>query len=376
MKFSEIPSHESAKNRLRNFVESGRIPHAILLEGPSGIGKFALARAFAQYVHCENRQNGDSCGVCPSCIQHASFNHIDTHFVFPVLKKSSPKRSFSDDYIQEWKEFVAENPFMSFEKWPGLLGNVNGQPQIYVDESVELIRKLNYTSHKSDYKIVLLWLPERMNIECANKLLKILEEPHDDTLFVMTSNNSKEVLPTIYSRTQRIEMRRLSDDIIASFLETKYSVGSQDAISLAHLAEGSIVQAEKLISVSDENKLFFDMFVQLMRLAYQRKVKDLKMWSENVAGFGREQAMRFLAYCQRLIRENFIYNLNLLQINYLNAQEAEFSRNFARFITERNVEKLIEVLNKALVDISSNANSKIVFFDTAIKVIFLLKSDK
>ena len=192
----------------------------------------------------------------------------------------------------------------------------------------------------------------------------------------MTSNNSKEVLPTIYSRTQRIEMRRLSDDIIASFLETKYSVGSQDAISLAHLAEGSIVHAEKLISVSDENKLFFDMFVQLMRLAYQRKVKDLKMWSENVAGFGREQAMRFLAYCQRLIRENFIYNLNLPQINYLNAQEAEFSRNFARFITERNVEKLIEVLNKALVDISSNANSKIVFFDTAIKVIFLLKSDK
>lgn len=372
MRFIDIPAHEVTKQRLRNFVSSGKIPHAILLEGPSGIGKFAMARAFAQYVHCENRQDGDSCGICPSCIQHQTFNHIDTHFAFPVLKKSS-KKAISDDYIEEWREFLNDNPYMDIEKWPTMLGKSNGQPVIYVDESQELIRKLNYTSHKSKYKIVLLWLPERMNEACANKMLKLLEEPHDDTLFVLTSNEPKEVLPTIYSRMQRIEMKRLPDDVIAKILIDKYSISEQDAIALAHNADGCMLSAEKSISIKSEDKQFLEFFIQLMRLAYQRKVKDLKTWSIDVADLGREQTMRFLSYSQRLLRENFIYNLNISQLNYMNHEESQFSHNFARFITERNVEKLMQVLNNALVEIAGNANAKIVMFDVAIKVILLLK---
>lgn len=374
MRFCDIPAHESAKQRLRNFVTTGRIPHAILFEGPSGIGKFALARAFAQYIHCERPIDGDSCGKCPACIQHASFNHIDTHYVFPVVKKTSPKKSFSDDYYDEWKEFVEQNQYMNFEKWPAALGNTNAQPAIYVDESAELIRKLSFTSHKSQYKIVILWLPERMNDECANKLLKLIEEPHGDTLFLMVSNNPSLILPTIYSRTQRIELKRLPDQVIADYLTTTYAIDKQDALALAHIADGSMIEAEKAVSLSDESKLFLDLFIQLMRLAYQRKVKDLRAWSVDVAAMGREQEMRFLGYCQRLIRENFIYNLKVEDLNYLNKNEDDFSRNFARFITERNVEKLIEVLNNALTDISMNANAKIVLFDMAVKVILLLKS--
>ena len=374
MKFSDIPAHNFAKQKLRTFVDRNKIPHAILLEGPSGIGKYALARAFAQYIHCQNRQNGDSCGMCPSCLQHESFNHIDTHFVFPVVKKSSPKKSFSDDYIEAWKEFLSENPYMDYQKWLVALDNVNAQPVIYVDESEELIRKLNFTSHQAKYKVVLFWLPERMNQECANKLLKLIEEPYGDTLFVFVSNNSREILPTIYSRTQRIELKRLSDDVIAQYLVDNYAVEGQDALALAHIADGNIIEADKIVSLSKENQKFLELFIQLMRLSYQRKVKELKSWSVDVAGLGREQIMRFLTYTQRLIRENFIYNLSVSELNYLNREEAQFSQNFAKFITESNVIKLIDVFNKALIDISSNANAKIVLYDVSIKVILLLKS--
>lgn len=374
MKFSDIPAHNFAKQKLRTFVDRNKIPHAILLEGPSGIGKYALARAFAQYIHCQNRQNGDSCGMCPSCLQHESFNHIDTHFVFPVVKKSSPKKSFSDDYIDAWKDFLSENPYMDFQKWLVALDNVNAQPVIYVDESEELIRKLNFTSHQAKYKVVLFWLPERMNQECANKLLKLIEEPYGDTLFVFVSNNSREILPTIYSRTQRIELKRLSDDVIAQYLVDNYAVEGQDALALAHIADGNIIEADKIVSLSKENQKFLELFIQLMRLSYQRKVKELKSWSVDVAGLGREQIMRFLTYTQRLIRENFIYNLSVSELNYLNREEAQFSRNFAKFITESNVIKLIDVFNKALTDILGNANAKIVLYDMSIKVILLLKS--
>lgn len=374
MKFSDIIAHDSAKRRLKSFVDSDRIPHAILIEGPEGIGKFALARAFAQYVHCENPHNGDSCGMCPSCIQHQSFNHIDTHFIFPVVKRKGRTTAISDDYIEEWREFLSENPYMDFEKWLEALDNINAQPQIYVDESADLIHKLNFTSHKAKYKIVLLWLPERMKIECANKLLKLIEEPHNDTLFVLVSNDAKQILPTIYSRTQRIEMLRLGTHDVASYLTKNHAIDDATANSIAHLSEGNINKAEKELNLTKESSRFFSLFVELMRLAYQRKIHDLKRWSVDVSSLGREQEIKFLAYCQRLIRENFIYNLNVNGLNYMNNEESQFSVNFAKFITERNVEKLISVLNKAQSDIAGNANAKIVFFDLSVKVILLLKA--
>lgn len=374
MKFSDIIAHDSAKRRLKSFVDSDRIPHAILIEGTEGIGKFALARAFAQYVHCENPHNGDSCGMCPSCIQHQSFNHIDTHFIFPVVKRKGRTTAISDDYIEEWREFLSENPYMDFEKWLEALDNINAQPQIYVDESADLIHKLNFTSHKAKYKIVLLWLPERMKIECANKLLKLIEEPHNDTLFVLVSNDAKQILPTIYSRTQRIEMLRLGIHDVASYLTKKHAIDDATANSIAYLSEGNINKAEKELNLTKESSRFFSLFVELMRLAYQRKIHDLKRWSVDVSSLGREQEIKFLAYCQRLIRENFIYNLNVNGLNYMNNEESQFSVNFAKFITERNVEKLISVLNKAQSDIAGNANAKIVFFDLSVKVILLLKA--
>ena len=374
MKFSDIPSHQTAKERLRAMIDNDRIPHAVLLEGPAGIGKFALARATAQYIHCENRTDGDSCGVCPSCVQHQSFNHIDTHFVFPIVKKKSGQTTLCDDYIDEWRDYLSQNPYMDFQNWMTALGSPTSQPTIYVDESDALIRKLSYTSHAARSKVALIWLPERLHESAANKLLKQIEEPYSDTIFILVSNEAKKILPTIYSRTQRIELKRLADNIIADDLTKNFSVDPADAMALAHIAEGNMIKAHNSLNLSRENHLFLDLFMTLMRQAYQRHVKELKEWSAEVAALGREQELRFVEYCQRLIRENFIYNINRPELNYMNREEAIFSSKFARFINERNVQNIMAELDNAYTDIAGNGNGKIVLFDLAVKMIILLKT--
>ncbi|MDE5687637.1 MAG: DNA polymerase III subunit delta, partial [Paramuribaculum sp.] len=343
MFFRDIPSHDSIKTRLRSMADSGRIPHAILIEGPSGIGKLSLARAFAKYVHCTGKASGDtdSCGRCPSCIQHQSLGHIDTHYVFPVVNNGKATKPISDDYMPEWKEYLATHTYMDFNRWVEMLSKKNAQPVIYVSESAALIHKLSFAAHTSRYKIVILWLPERMEIEAANKLLKMVEEPWDDTIFVMVSDSPGDILPTIYSRVQRIQAKKLSDSIIAELLEKENGVDAADALAIAHTADGSITTALKNLGSRGEESEFFDLFVSLMRLAYQRKVAELREWSATLSGLGRDKEMKFYCYAIRLMRENFIYNFKLPQLNYLSSTEAKFSTNFARFINERNVEKLV-----------------------------------
>lgn len=376
MKFSDIPAHEIVKQRLREMVDQDRIPHAILLEGPSGIGKFATARAFTQYIHCENRTpDGDSCGKCASCIQHQTFNHVDTHYVFPVVKlEKMTTPPISDDFIAQWREYLESNMYMDFDKWVTVFDKKNAQPVTYVSESSALLHKLSFTTHSAKYKVVLWWLPERMNEEAANKLLKMIEEPFSDTIFIMVSNNHSGILPTIYSRVQRIEMRRLPDNVISEILIQKHGLDKTDAMAIAHISEGSIITAHKNIERGGDNELFLKSFIEFMRLAYQRKIRDLREWANNLSGLGRETEIRFYDYTMRLIRENFILNFKTPSISYLSTAEQQFSINFARFINERNVEKLMSVFDNARNDIAGNANGKIVNLDVAIKVILLLKS--
>ncbi|MGN0219686.1 MAG: ATP-binding protein [Muribaculaceae bacterium] len=373
MRFKDIPGHEDVKARLREMADSHRLPHALLLEGPVGSAKFMLIRAFAQYIHCENHTpGGDSCGKCPSCLQHQTFNHIDTIYSFPVIKKAG-KSTISNDCFGDFKTFITDSPYMDIEKWIGLLGNINSQPVIYVEEGAELIRRLNFTARQSQFKIVLLWLPERLKEETANKLLKLIEEPHPDTIFLMSSDNSRAILPTIYSRVQRIAVCRYSDDEIKHFLTASYPVSETDAETLARLSSGNVIEALSLVDISRVRQQFLDFFIELMRKAYQRKVGLLRQWSNDVAALGREQIIKFLDYASRLIRENFILNLHVDQLNYLTEDERKFSVNFARFINERNVLKMFEVLNKAREDVAGNANPKIVLFDLAVKTILLIK---
>ncbi len=372
MRFADVIAHENVKERLRALVDNGRLPHALLLEGPAGVGKFAMARALSQYIHCENRSGGDSCGVCPACVQHATFNHVDMVYSFPVLKNGR-SQAVSDDYVADFREFLTVSPFMNFEEWQKALGNINGQPQMYVEESQDILRKLAFTARASDTKIVLMWLPEKMNTQCANKMLKLIEEPLPGTSLIFVSNNPREILPTIYSRLQRIEMRRLGDDVVAGYLADTLSIPHADALSVAHVALGSILAAEKEAMMSRETEQFLEFFTRLMRLAYQRKIGLLKVWANEVAGLGREQEGRFLEYCQRMVRENFICNLRMPQLNYMNQAEAQFSTRFSPFINERNAERIMSQFNLAQTDIAANGNAKIVLFDLAVKMILLLK---
>ncbi len=376
MKFSDIPSHDNTKRQLHDMVSDGRIPHALLLHGPAGIGKFMLARAFAQYIHCQSpTSDGEPCGICPSCLQHQSFNHVDTIYVFPVVKLDKMKYPpISADFIEEFKEYVKTNPFMDFDRWVLAFDKKNAQPVIYVTESEALEQRLALTTTMSKYKIVLIWLPEKMNEQTANKLLKLIEEPFGDTIFILVSDDAASILPTIYSRCRPIEMKRLSDETVADYLSTHAAMDPQDAMAVAHISAGNINAALRSIDATSISRMFFDYFVQLMRLSYMRDVKGLKQWSADVSNMGREQEVKFYDYCQRLIRENFMYNFNQPELVYLNRTEANFSKKFAPFITENNAEQIIETMNRAAIDIAGNANGKIVNFDLAVKMIILIKN--
>lgn len=374
MKFSEIPGHEQVKSRLRKMALSDKLPHAILLEGPEGAGKMALARAFAQYIHCEHPDPaGDACGQCHSCRLHEAMNHIDTQYVFPVVKLEGMNSApVSDDFRQQWVDYLKDRIYMDFQAWTALFGKKNAQPITYVTESSALLHRLSFTSHVSRYKIVLWWLPERMNEEAANKLLKMIEEPFDDTIFIMVSDRPRDILPTIYSRVQRIQVKRLPDETVARYLTANYDITDSDAMAVAHIAEGNVVKALEVMDRSKETAEFFDMFVKLMRLAYQKNVAELRQWGDDLASMGRDREMRFYEYAMRMVRENFVYNFNVPEINYMTSTEEQFSVRFARFITVDNVERIIDVFDRARTDIAGNANGKIVNLDVAIKVIMLL----
>lgn len=377
MKFSDIPAHDEVKQRLREMVNNDRIPHALILEGVAGIGKLAMARAMAQYIHCTNRtSDGDSCGQCASCRQHEALNHIDTIYVFPVVKTEKFRNTAptSDDFMDQWRDYLQDRTFMDYELWADGFGKKNAKPSNYVTESSSLIHKLSLTSHSSRYKVVIWWLPELMNEDTANKLLKLIEEPAKDSIILMVSNNSRAILPTIYSRLQRIEMRHYSDEIVADYICRNRGLNHADSMAIAHISGGSISNALANAAGSEGDNKMLATFIQLMRLAYQRNIAQLREWANTLASQSREQQCRFYEYCSRLMRENFVYNLNVSELNYLNTEEQKFSANFARFITERNVEKLIEVFDNAAHHIYGYANGKIVNLDVAIKVILLLKS--
>lgn len=374
MKFADIAGQEDVKERLRKIVESRKIPHALLLEGPPGAGKLALARAVAQYNNCENRTpDGDSCGKCPTCIQMEHFNQIDTLYSYPIVKPEGVDQPVSDDFHDDWKQFLSESIYPDYERWTAMFGKTNAQPTIYVSESESIIHKLAFESRVTKYRTLIMWLPEKMRLDTANKLLKLIEEPLGDTFIIMVSNRPEEILPTIYSRLQRIKVKRLPDEIIAHELAEKEQIEPHEARSIAHIAEGSMISALNALKVGKESSLWLEKFKSLMRLAYSRDVAKLKDWAFDLAGLGRERELLFYDYCIRMIRESFLHNFQLPGLNFMNQAETEFVARFDRFITVKNVEKIITTLQKAREDIRGNANGKIVNFDVAIKLILLIK---
>ncbi len=372
MRFADIPGHEEAKERLRRMADEDRIPNALLIEGPEGTGKFALARAFAQYVHCENRTpEGDSCGQCPSCRRHQTFNSLETIYSFPVVKRNS-KPTVSDDWFEDFRKFLETNPYMGFEHWVMCMDNEKAQPHMFVEEGRELIRRLAFKSRSDKYKLVLMWLPERMNEDTANHLLKLVEEPFADTRFIMVSNNSRQILPTIYSRTQRVLVKAYDDEQVAGILRGM-GIDDEAADESARISEGNVVRALNLAGLDEERRRFLSLFADLMRKAYARQVKGLREWTKDVADLGREGEMRFVDYCCRLVRESFLMHLAMDSILTLTKEERAFVARFFPFINEKNVVDLIEIFDRTRRDIAANGNARIVLFDLALRVIMLIR---
>lgn len=371
--FRDVIGQEAAKQRLLQEAGEGRIPHAQLFCGPEGAGKLPLALAYAKYLCCTNPGPEGACGTCPSCVKWNKLVHPDVHFMFPIVKSAKGKKEVCDDYLADWRHLLMNNPYFALPHWLSAMGAENGQALIYARESDEITRKFSLKSVEGGYKITIIWLPEKMHEACANKLLKLLEEPPEKTLFLLVSEMPEQLLSTILSRTQRFSVPRIAEADIALALRDKYAVQSADADAIAHMANGSFVKALETISLNEENQLFFDLFVSLMRLAWQRKIRELKQWSEQVAGLGRERQKNFLDYCQRMIRENFIYNLHQPEMNYLTRPEENFAIRFAPFVNERNVVGIMEELSEAQLHIVQNVNPRMVFFDFALKMIMLLK---
>lgn len=373
MLFKDIIGQEAVKKRLIKEVQEGRVAHAQLFTGPEGVGKLPTAIAYARFLLCQNRNEDDACGSCPSCKMINKLSHPDLHFVFPVINKAkAPKKTVCDDVIASWREFVLENPYFNINHWLNEMGAENQQATIYTAESEEISRKLALKSSQGGYKVMIIWLPEKMQEECSNKILKILEEPPTQTVFLLVSEQPEFLLQTIRSRTQQIEFKRLPSEAIQMNLEQHLGINPGDARQIAHLANGSYLTALEAIHINEEKALFFDMFVMLMRLSYQRKVKEIKQWSEQVASWGREKQKNFLLYCQGLVRENFIYNFRMDELNYMTDEERTFSTRFARFINERNVMGIMDELTIAQRQIEQNVNAKMIFFDFGLKMIVLL----
>ncbi|MBR5335104.1 MAG: DNA polymerase III subunit delta [Bacteroidaceae bacterium] len=377
MYFSDIIGQESAKEQMRRFVDENRLAHALLITGPRGNGKLPLAAALAHYLLCSNRKNGEACGVCPTCVKVNKLVHSDLHFVFPVLKKkncSSDSSPISDDYIPEWRELFLKNPYFTYNDWLQKIRVENQQPMIYERESGEILQKLSMQSREGGWKIVIMWLPEKMKEVGSNKLLKIIEEPPKDTLFILVSEEPEKIIPTILSRTQRIDVPRLSDAEIIQALQTRYSLTPDDAALIARLSAGNWEKAEEQLRIDSDKEQYLELFAQLMRVAYARNIREMKKWSEQVAALGRERQKHLLEYCQRMIRENFIMNFKRDEMLTLSTAERNFSVRFSPFVNERNIFGIMEELSEAQRHIEQNVNAKMVFFDMSLRMIVWIKN--
>ena len=378
MRFKDIIGHNVLKRHLAESIDKGRISHAQLFSGAAGVGTLPLAIAYAQYLNCTSRHDGDSCGVCPSCIKMQQLAHPDLHFVFPVNKqgKKSGEVVLSADFMPLWREMVEESGgYFTRQEWYDRLDlGKTLRGIISAREADEIIRRLQFKSYESEYKITIIWQPETMNDEAANKILKILEEPWDKTLFILVSERTDLLLPTIISRTQEVAVKRLQNEDLMELgremVQTGAQIDEQQLLNTARLAAGDVIEWRRLMGGTEDamRKEAFEKFCSLMRLSYNDKHLELMDWADDVAQLSREQQRSMLLHAARLLRESYMLHAGLGQISYLWGEEAKFCQNFAPFIGNQNIEYLISEIETALRQVSQNGNSRIIFTHFALAV--------
>ena len=373
MKFADIIGHDDLKRRLAAQIDAGRVSHAQLFTGLAGYGTLPLALAYVQYLFCPNRHDGDSCGECPSCRQIEALAHPDLHFVFPVNKreKKSGEVVTSDLFIEKWREIWHEKRgVFSAEEWYERLDlGKTMKGLITAKESEEIIRKLQFKSYSSEYKAMIIWLPEAMNQEAANKILKILEEPWEKTLFILVSERPEQLLATITSRTQEVAVARIDVESLKRVAGNEGKL-ADEALTMARLAGGSILELRELLNgvADDVRAQSFELFTRLMRLSYNDKHLELFEWADDIAALTREGQRQFFLHAVRLLRESYMIHAGLASISYLWGEELKFCRNFAPYIGNQNIEILVEEIERAMLQIQQNGSPRIVFTHFALAV--------
>ncbi len=379
MHFSEIIGQEHLKNHLTKSADLGRIPHAQLFIGPEGSGTLSMAIAYAQYILCKNL-NSENSGGNESCnLKFGHFAHPDLHFIYPTVTtpevKTKPK---SVDFITDWREFLNQNPYGSLFDWLNFLEAGNKQGEIRVDDAQEILRLLSLKSFEGGYKVAIIWMADKMNIAASNKLLKLLEEPTDKTLFILVAENEEDIIQTILSRCQVLHFNGLSENNIAERLITDFNIEEREARKIAHQAQGNFNKALKLLNENGEDAAFEEWFVEWVRAAFRAKgnasaISDLIKWSETIAGIGRESQKKFLNYCIEMFRQALLINYQTTSLVYMEPKVAKFKlENFAPFVNGNNIDAIFTELSDAIYHIERNGNAKIVLTDLSIKLTRLI----
>lgn len=375
MLFNQVIGQKEVRNRLINSVNEGRIPHAQLFLGEQGSGNLPLALAYAQYIMCEDKRAEDACGVCSSCIKNNKLIHPDLHFVFPTANTEKAKeKPISKLFLTEWREVVLENQaYFTINQWQDKIETENKSLLIPERDSGEILKKLSLKTYESEYKVIIIWFPEKFNNDSANKLLKILEEPEPKTLFILVAHDAGQIMPTILSRTQTLKVGHIDQKDLAQTLIHQFQITPQQAENISLQSDGNFIAAKTLIESSEIKEQFYSLFTDWMRAAFKADVISLIGFSEEIQKIGREKQKQFIAYCLHIFRESLITNFGAANLNKTSSNETQFLVKFAPFIHGANCIEIIEIFNEAHYHIERNGNPKILFLDVSFKLTKLLR---
>jgi DNA polymerase III subunit delta' len=384
MLFEDILGQEYIKKHLTQSVDNGRIPHAQLFVGPEGCGTLPMAIAYAQYILCNNSNGENNNGIQACNLKFNNFSHPDLHFAFPVTTTDKiNSHPVSNYFMTEWRQLLEKQPYGNLFDWYKQLGVDNKQGQIGVDEAVEIVKSLSLKSYEGGYKVMLIWMAEKMNSACANKLLKLIEEPPSKTIFILITEDEEQIISTIKSRCQTLYFPPLSENVIKSGLIKNYDIEESVATKIAHQSNGNFNKASDLIYQDSEDIQFEEWFIFWIRSAFKAKgnkaaIHDLINWSEDIAKTGRETQKQFLQFCLNFFRQALLLNYNASQLVYLQPKTDTFKlEKFAPFVHNGNILEISDELQDAIYHIERNGNSKIILTDLSIKLTRLLhkKSD-
>ncbi len=381
MLFKEITGQYAVKQRLIRSVKDNRVSHAQLFYGPQGSGKLALAIAYAQFINCGDRQEQDdglmdACGTCPSCVKYNKLAHPDLHFIYPVATtKSVTSKPKSSNFISEWRKALLDNHFiLSLNDWYKTIGIEKKQGIINADDCSDILKTLSYKSYESEFKVMVIWMVDKLFHSAAPKILKILEEPPDKTLFLLISENPDQIINTIRSRTQMVRIPKLKDEDVIKILESRHGLETAPSEKIAALADGNIIEALSISDHAEDHDDFAEHFIRWMRLCYKYDISELNLFVSEISKQGREKQKRFLQYASGMIRNSMLINYHLMDHARMNEREMDFLLNFSRSINEKNLARISEELDKAQYHIERNANPNFTFMGLSQNLTQLLKS--